>query len=51
MSNMHARRGWASMATTNYDSTPPPLPQAIACGVERGANVRGDLHGCNGGTG
>jgi len=22
MSNMHVRRGWASMATTNYNSTP-----------------------------
>jgi len=30
---------------------PPPLPRAIARGVERGANVRGDLHGCKGGTG
>jgi len=51
MWEQHAWEGGngASVATTNYEQHPPPLPRAIAHGVERGANVKGDLHGCKGG--
>jgi len=47
-----AKSRWQNGNNNNEEIAhhPHPASWATACGVERGANVRGDLHGCKGGT-